>query len=81
MSKGKIKEIAYEIALQGTHGYRPDSKDYRISLIPGKLFSGYHILAYYYVSWMMALPDQVDKLGLNYGAEYEMAKHMKNKSA
>ena len=44
--KDEIKKIAFEIATQGTEGYRPDTKDYRISSIPDKLFSGYHILAY-----------------------------------
>lgn len=46
----QIKSIAYYIAIQGTQGYSPDKKDYRIQALPGKLFSGYHILAYYYVS-------------------------------
>ncbi len=52
-------------------------KDYSIGLIPGKLFSGYHMLAYYYVSWMLAMPEQVDKLGMNYEEEYAMAMEMK----
>ena len=54
MPKAKIKEIATEIALQGAQGYRPENTNYRIGLIPGKVFSGYHILAYYYVSWALA---------------------------
>lgn len=63
--------------MQGTQGYRPDKDDYRISSISGKTFSGYHILAYYYVSWMLAMPEQVDKLGLDYRKEYELANQMK----
>ena len=74
--KEKIKAIAVEIALNGTQGYRPDGKDYRISAIPGKLFSGYHILAYYYVSWALAMPEQVGELGLPYQQEYELATQM-----
>ncbi len=77
MPKEDIKKIAFEIATNGTQGYRPDKKDYRISSIPAKLFSGYHILAYYYVSWSLAIPEQVDKLGLNYEEEYAMAISMK----
>ena len=69
----KIKEIAYDIAFQGTQGFSPAKDDYRITAIPGKLFSGLHILSYYYVSWMLAMPEMVDKLGLNYEKEYEMA--------
>ena len=76
ITKEKIKEIAFEIAMQGTQGYRPDGKDYRISALPGKLFSGYHILAYYYVSWALAMPEQVEQLGLSYQQEYELAKQM-----
>jgi tetratricopeptide (TPR) repeat protein len=71
--KEKIKEIAFEIAMQGTQGYSPDKKDYRISAIPGKLFSGYHILAYYYVSWMLAIPEMVSQLHLPYDDEYNLA--------
>lgn len=69
----KIKEIAIEIAMQGTQGYNPQKKNYRLSAIPDKTFSGYHILAYYYVSWMLAMPKDVDKLGLDYDKEYAMA--------
>ncbi len=71
--KEKIKAIAVEIAMNGTQGYRPDGNDYRISAIPGKLFSGYHILAYYYVSWMLAIPEMVSELHLPYDDEYKLA--------
>jgi tetratricopeptide (TPR) repeat protein len=70
----EIKEIAFEIALLGTHGYHPLKKDYRLSSLPGKTFSGYHILSYYYVSWALALPEMLISLQLPYGEEYDMAK-------
>jgi tetratricopeptide (TPR) repeat protein len=73
MPKEKIKEIAYDIALQGTQGYRPENKSYRIGLIPDKVFSGYHILAYYYISWMLAIPEMVSKLQLPFDEEYKLA--------
>ncbi|MGI8582304.1 MAG: tetratricopeptide repeat protein [Chitinophagaceae bacterium] len=76
MAKDEIKKIAFEIAMQGTEGYRPGKKDYSISSIPNKLFSGYNILAYYYVSWALAMPGEEDKLGLNYEEEYAMAKQI-----
>ncbi|PKP12622.1 MAG: hypothetical protein CVU08_09580 [Bacteroidetes bacterium HGW-Bacteroidetes-3] len=79
MPNDEIKKIAFEIAMQGTQGYSPDKKDYRINSIKNKTFSGYHILAYYYVSWSLAMPDEVDKLELAYKKEYEMAITMKNK--
>ena len=69
----EIKKIAVEIAMHGTQGYRPDKDDYRISSISGKTFSGYHILAYYYVSWSLAIPEMVSQLNLPYEAEYKMA--------
>lgn len=74
-----IKKIAVEIALQGTQGYSPDKEDYTINLIPGKTFSGNHILAYFYVSWQLAMPESVNQLGLPFENEYEMAKQMHNK--
>jgi tetratricopeptide (TPR) repeat protein len=76
MTKDEIKKIAFEIAMQGTQGYRPDQKDYRISSIPGKVFSGYHILAYYYVSWMLAIPEMVSQIHLPYDDEYKLASSM-----
>jgi hypothetical protein len=47
--------------------------DYRINLIKGKTFSGYHILAYFYVSWSLAIPELVSQLNLPYETEYKMA--------
>ncbi len=76
MTKDKIKTIAVEIAMQGIHGYRPDKMDYRISSISGKVFSGYHILAYYYVSWMMSNPEMVPQLQLPFEEEYNLAMEM-----
>lgn len=70
------KKIAIEIAMQGIEGYRPGKKDYTIPSIPNQLFTGYKILSYYYVSWAIAMPGEVDKLGLEYGKEYEMAFEM-----
>jgi tetratricopeptide (TPR) repeat protein len=76
MPKEEIKKIAFEIALQGTQGYRPDKDNYRISSIKGKTFSGYHILAYYYVSWALAIPEMLAQLQLPYDDEYKLALSM-----
>ncbi len=73
MPKKEIKKIAFEIAMQGTQGYRPDKNDYTINSIPGKIFSGYQILAYYYVSWSLAIPEMVERLQLPYEEEYKLA--------
>jgi hypothetical protein len=74
----KIKEIAFEIAMLGTQGISPDKKGYRINSIRGKEFSGYHMLAYYYVSWKLAIPEMVSQLGLPYEKEFDLAQKMKN---
>ena len=70
--KQKIKEIAQEIALQGTQGYNPNN-NYRLSTIPEKIFSGYHILAYYYVSWKLSMPEMLSQLQLPFDEEYKLA--------
>jgi Tfp pilus assembly protein PilF len=74
--KEEIKKVAFEIAMQGREGYRPDKKDYTVSSIPNKRFSGYHILAYYYVSWALAVPEKVSQLSLPYDDEYKLALSM-----
>jgi len=79
MPPAKVKSIAIEIAMKGTEGFSPKRNDYSIDSIPDKQFSGYQILAWYYVSWSLAMPDMVGQLGLDYGKEYEMAKQMNNK--
>ena len=78
MPQEAIQKVAFEIAMQGIQGFSTEKQDYRVNSIPNKLFSGYQILAYYYVSWALAMPDQVDKLGLDYGKEFAAAKMMMN---
>lgn len=74
--KEKVKKIAFDIAMQGTQGFSPDKKDYTISSMPGKVFSGYHILAYYYVSFAIALPEMLSQLQLPFDDEYKLANTM-----
>lgn len=62
-------DIAVEIVMQGTQGYRSNRNDYRISVIPANLFSCYQILSYYYVSWKLVMPELVDQLGFNYAKQ------------
>jgi hypothetical protein len=75
MPREKIKEIAFEIAMQGAHGYNPELK-YRLNLIPNKVFSGYQILAFYYVSWALAMPEALDELQMPFQTEFETAKKL-----
>jgi hypothetical protein len=73
MPADAIKKIAFEIAMQGTQGFDPNQKNYIIGSIANKRFSGYHILAYYYVSWMLAIPEMVSQLQLPFEEEYKVA--------
>lgn len=70
----QVRSIAFEIALMGTQGIRPEEKGYKVGLIPHQSFSGHHLLAYYFVSWAQAEPERLDSLRLPYKNEYEMAK-------
>ena len=80
-----IKRIAFEIAMLGCGGISPQQKSgYKVNSIPDKDFGGYQLLAYYYVSWAMAIPEKLDDLQLPFKTAYETAKQMyeakKNKS-
>lgn len=72
----EVKKIAFEIAMQGIHGYKPEVENYRISAMPGKTFSGYKILAFFYVSWALAIPDMLSQLQLPYDKEFELAQSL-----
>jgi hypothetical protein len=74
MPKDKVKNIAVEIAELGMHGISPDKKGYRVRSIPDTEFSGYHLLAYYYVSWAIALPEMLGQLQMPFEKEYKVAK-------
>lgn len=76
MHQSKIKDIAFQIAMLGTQGINPDNKGYIVPGITGKEFSGYHLLAYYYVSWALAMPDALNQLQLPYNNEYAAAKQL-----
>ncbi|SMD44851.1 Tetratricopeptide repeat-containing protein [Aquiflexum balticum DSM 16537] len=73
MSTDKVKEIAYEIAMLGRTGINPKKKGYKLNKIPGTSFSGYRLLAYYYVSWAVAIPEMLKELQMPFDKEYELA--------
>lgn len=73
----EIKKIAFEIAMLGCGGISPDQKSgYKVNSIPDKDFGGYQLLAYYYVSWAIAIPEQLDMLQLPFKTAYATAKQM-----
>ncbi len=72
-----IKKIAIECAMVGQNGISTTQKNgYKLNNIPGKDFSGYELLAYYYVSWAISHPEMLDKLQLPFADAYNMAKQM-----
>ena len=78
MSTEEVKKTAFDIAQQGTKGYDPEFTGYKLKSIPHITFSGYQILAYYYVSFAIALPDILMQLQLPYHEEYLLARGVKN---
>lgn len=71
-----VKKLALEIAMQGAMGYAPAKEGYKFSPFKDRNFSGWHILAFYYVSFAIALPELLPKLELPYEKEYALAKTM-----
>ena len=58
------------------HGISPDKKEgYRIPSID-RDFGGYEMMAYYYVSWALAIPDKVKMLGMPFDTAYQNALQM-----
>lgn len=77
MDKMDIKKIAFEIAMIGTTGISPDKKSgYKVTSIPGKDFGGYQLLAYYYVSWALAIPEMLASLNLPFDNAWAAAQQM-----
>jgi hypothetical protein len=77
MAAENVKEIAFEIAMQGRQGFSPEEK-YKLNKIPNKTFTGYQILAFYYVSWALAIPEMLSQLQLPFDQEYILAQKIKN---
>ncbi|MDO6813237.1 tetratricopeptide repeat protein [Tenacibaculum soleae] len=73
LSKETIKKIAFEIATIGTQGIDPNENNYCIPSIENSSFSGYKTLAYYYVSWALAIPEMLQQLQMPFDKEYELA--------
>lgn len=71
--KADVKSIAIEIAMVGVNGIDLHSK-YTLKSIPNKEFSGYKLLAYYYVSWAIAIPEMLEQLQLPFTKAYDIAK-------
>ena len=72
----RINDIAIQIGLMCGNGITPEAEGYTIPLIAGKTFTGYQVLAYYYVSWAKAFPEYLEQLRLPFNKEYDFAQEM-----
>lgn len=73
MPQQGIKEIAFEIAILGRSGIDPQKKGYKLSQFPHSSFSGQKLLAFYYVSWALGMPDMINELQLPFEKEFALA--------
>ncbi len=71
------KRYRLQIGLLCGDGISPEKEGYSVPLIAGKSFSGYQVLAYYYVSWAKAFPEYLEQLQLPFAKEYEFAKEIR----
>ena len=77
LTADKVKAIAMEIAMVGANGIDVSrSGGYTLKTMPGEDFSGYRLLANYYVSWKIALPEHLAKVGLPFDDAYALAQQM-----
>ena len=75
----EVRKIAMEIATIGMTGIRPENKSgYKVPSLGDEDFSGYRLLAYYYVSFAREIPEILPKLGLPFKSAYETALQMYN---
>jgi hypothetical protein len=58
------------------NGITPDKQGYSVKSLGDREFGGYQMLAYYYVSWAIAIPEKLNSLGLPFSKAYELAKQM-----
>jgi tetratricopeptide (TPR) repeat protein len=70
----QVKKIAFEFASAGETGINMEKEDYAIPLIPNKTFTGKQFLSWLYVAWAIAVPEHLEKMGLKFEKEFEVAR-------
>jgi tetratricopeptide (TPR) repeat protein len=72
----EIRKVGFEIGMLGRSGIDTDNPDkkYSLNAIPGKTFSGRHLLAYMYTAFKEFEPN-IDT-GIDFDEEYEQAKEL-----
>ena len=77
LTADKVKAIAMEIVMLGANGIDVSrSGGYTLKTMPGEDFFGYRLLADYYVSRKIALPEHLAKVGLPFDDAYALAQQM-----
>ena len=76
LSDPEINKIALQTGLIWGDGINLNGEGYSVPLIAGKTFTGYQVLAYYYVSWAKAFPENLEQLQLPFDKEFEFALEM-----
>lgn len=76
METSKVKVIAFEFATLGMTGIHPDNDGYSVPSIKGETFSGYKALAFYYVSWAVAIPEMLSQIQMPFDKEYSLAQQL-----
>jgi hypothetical protein len=77
--KHKIDAFLYAIfpqtkGLSATELERFFVEYYAIPLIPNKTFTGKQFLSWLYVAWALAVPEHLEKMGLKFEKEFEVAR-------
>lgn len=80
LPKNVVKQIAFEFATLGMTGIHPEKEGYTVPSFKDVSFTGYKALAYYYVSWAIALPEMVKELQMPFDKEYDLAKLLASKN-
>lgn len=78
--KEETKAIAFEFATLGMGGISPEKKNYTVPALGKKQMTGYQALAYYYVSWAIAIPEMLSKLQLPFEKEFKLALQLKKQT-
>ena len=78
-SSEQVKKTAFEFAAAGETGIKMEKEDYSIQLIANKIFNGKQFLSWLYVSWAIGIPEHLEKRGLKFEREFEVAKSVGGK--
>jgi len=73
LSQPEIQAIAMDCAMTGANGISPNKDGYTLKTVPGQTFTGNRLLAWFYASFAMSVPQMLSELGLPFDKEWEWA--------